>query len=305
MTETAAPKVPVKAPRKATNPHREGMDYLESLPRNVVTVYIPLAIIVFVLLFPFYWMGITSFKTNEELHAYRGLAALWVYEPTIEHIRHLLFETDYPRWLWNTMFVTITATFLSIFCAVCAAYAIERLRYKGSRSVGMLIFLASLVPPSILFIPLSIMVFQLGIFDSNWALVLTYPTILIPFCTWLLMGYFRSIPYELEECALIDGASRLQILVKIVLPLSVPGLISAGIFAFTLSWNEFIYALTFISSAENKTVPVGAVTELITFDVYNWGGLMAGAMLGSLPVAILYSFFVEHYVSSMTGAVKE
>ena len=169
----------------------------------------------------------------------------------------------------------------------------------------MLIFLAYLVPPSILFIPLSIMVFKLGLFDSNWALVLTYPTFLIPFCTWLLMGYFRSIPYELEECALVDGATRLQILLNIVLPLSVAGLISPGIFAFTLSWNEFIYALTFISSAENKTMPVGVVTELITFDVYNWGGLMAGALLGSLPIAILYSFFVEHYVSSMTGAVKE
>ena len=282
-----------------------GMGYLESIPRKVVVVYIPLAIFIFVLLFPFYWMTVTSFKTNEELHAYRGLQALWIYEPTLENIRFLLFDTDYPRWLWNTMLVTVVSTFLSIFCAVCAAYAIERLRYKGSRTVGMLIFLAYLVPPSILFIPLAIMVFALGIFDSNWALILTYPTILIPFCTWLLMGYFRTIPYELEECALIDGATRLQILVKIVLPLSVPGLISAGIFAFTLSWNEFIYALTFISSAENKTVPVGAITELITFDVYNWGGLMAGAMLGSLPVAILYSFFVEHYVSSMTGAVKE
>ncbi len=282
-----------------------GMGYLESLPRKVVVVYIPLAIFIFVLLFPFYWMTVTSFKTNEELHAYKGLQALWIYEPTLENIRFLLFDTEYPRWLWNTMLVTVVSTFLSIFCAVCAAYAIERLRYKGSRTVGMLIFLAYLVPPSILFIPLAIMVFALGIFDSNWALILTYPTILIPFCTWLLMGYFRTIPYELEECALIDGATRLQILVKIVLPLSVPGLISAGIFAFTLSWNEFIYALTFISSAENKTVPVGAITELITFDVYNWGGLMAGAMLGSLPVAILYSFFVEHYVSSMTGAVKE
>jgi len=291
--------------RRATNPEREGMAYLENVPRMVVTVYIPLAIIVFVLLFPFYWMGVTTFKTTEELYQYRGLSALWLHNPTFENIRYLLFDTEYPRWVWNTMFVTVSATFISLFCAVCAAYAIERLRYNGSRTVGMLIFLAYLVPPSILFIPLSIMVFQLGIFDSNWALVLTYPTILIPFCTWLLMGYFRSIPYELEECALIDGASRLQILVKIVLPLSVPGLISAGIFAFTLSWNEFIYALTFISSAENKTVPVGAVTELITFDVYNWGGLMAGAMLGSLPVAILYSFFVEHYVSSMTGAVKE
>jgi len=300
MTEVA-----IKPGKKAKVADEGGMAYLESIPRNVVVVYIPLAIFIFVLLFPFYWMGITSFKTNEELHAYRGLQALWLYEPTLENIRFLLFETDYPRWVWNTMFVTVTSTFLSIFCAVCAAYAIERLRYKGSRTVGMCIFLAYLVPPSILFIPLAIMVFQLGIFDSNWALILTYPTILIPFCTWLLMGYFRSIPYELEECALIDGATRLQILVKIVLPLSVPGLISAGIFAFTLSWNEFIYALTFISSAENKTVPVGAITELITFDVYNWGGLMAGAMLGSLPVAILYSFFVEHYVSSMTGAVKE
>ncbi len=282
-----------------------GMGYLESLPRKVVVVYIPLAIFLFILLFPFYWMTVTSFKTNEELHAYRGLEALWIFEPTFENIRFLLFETEYPQWLWNTMLVTVVSTFMSIFCAVCAAYAIERLRYKGSRFVGMSIFLAYLVPPSILFIPLAVMVFQLGIFDTYWALILTYPTILIPFCTWLLMGYFRSIPYELEECALIDGATRLQILVKIVLPLSVPGLISAGIFAFTLSWNEFIYALTFISSAENKTVPVGVLTELISFDVYNWGGLMAGAMLGSLPVAILYSFFVEHYVSSMTGAVKE
>ncbi len=303
MTDTASK--PKAGKTKAPIASEGGMDYLQSIPRRWVTVYIPLAIFIFVLLFPFYWMTVTSFKTNEELHTYRGLSALWVFEPTFENIRFLLFDTEYPQWLWNTMFVTVTATFLSIFCAVCAAYAIERLRYKGSRTIGMLIFLAYLVPPSILFIPLAVMVFALGIFDSNWALILTYPTVLIPFCTWLLMGYFRSIPYELEECALIDGATRLQILVKIILPLSVPGLISAGIFAFTLSWNEYIYALTFISSAENKTVPVGVLTELISFDVYNWGGLMAGAMLGSLPVAILYSFFVEHYVSSMTGAVKE
>jgi multiple sugar transport system permease protein len=168
-----------------------------------------------------------------------------------------------------------------------------------------MIFLAYLVPPSILFIPLATMVYSLGIYDSNWALILTYPTFLIPFCTWLLMGYFKSIPYELEECALIDGATRLQILWKITLPLAVPGLISAGIFAFTLSWNEFIYALAFISSTEQKTVPVGVLTQLVEGDVYHWGSLMAGALLGSLPVAIFYSFFVEHYVSSLTGAVKE
>ena len=185
------------------------------------------------------------------------------------------------------------------------AYAIERLRFRGSRYVGMAIFLAYLVPPSILFIPLATMVFSLGLFDTRLALILTYPTFLVPFCTWLLMGYFRSIPFELEECALIDGATRLQILTRIVLPLAVPGLISAGIFAFTLSWNEFIYALTFVSSSEVKTVPVAVITELVEGDVYHWGSLMAGALLGSLPVAVLYSFFVEYYVSGMTGAVKE
>jgi multiple sugar transport system permease protein len=188
---------------------------------------------------------------------------------------------------------------------VLAAYAIERLRFRGSRYVGMAIFLAYLVPPSILFIPLADVVFQLGLFDTRLALILIYPTFLIPFCTWLLMGYFKTIPFELEECALIDGATRLQILTRIVLPLAVPGLISAGIFAFTLSWNEFIYALTFISSSEVKTAPVAVVTELVSGDVYQWGALMAGALLGSLPVAILYSFFVEYYVSGLTGAVKE
>ena len=157
----------------------------------------------------------------------------------------------------------------------------------------------------ILFIPLASIVYQLGLFDSPWALILTYPTFLIPFCTWLLMGYFRSIPYEIEECALVDGATNWQILIKIILPLAVPGLISAGIFAFTLSWNEYIYALTFISSTSQKTVAVGVVTDIIEGDVYHWGQLMAGAVLGSLPVAIVYSLFVEYYVSGMTGAVKE
>jgi multiple sugar transport system permease protein len=207
--------------------------------------------------------------------------------------------------MWNTIIVSVVATITSLVASVLAAYAIERLRFRGAKGVGMAIFLAYLVPPSILFIPLAAIVFQLGLFDTRWALILTYPTFLIPFCTWLLMGYFRSIPYELEECALIDGATRWQILTKIILPLAVPGLISAGIFAFTLSWNEFIYALTFISSSETKTVPVGVVTELVEGDVYHWGALMAGALLGSLPVAVLYSFFVEHYVAGMTGAVKE
>jgi len=282
----------------------QGMKYLQSTPRRLATVYLPLAVFLFVLLFPFYWMAITAFKPNEELLSREG-NPFWVTSPTLAHIKKLLFDTGYPDWLWNTMLVSVVSTLLSLLCSVLAAYAIERLRFRGSRYVGMSIFLAYLVPPSILFIPLAAIIYKFQLFDTRLALILTYPTFLIPFCTWLLMGYFRSIPFELEECALIDGASRLQILVKIVLPLAVPGLISAGIFAFTLSWNEFIYALTFISSSEVKTVPVGVITELVEGDVYHWGALMAGALFGSLPVAILYSFFVEHYVSGMTGAVKE
>jgi multiple sugar transport system permease protein len=280
------------------------MDYLQSLPRRWVTVYVPLGVFLVVLLFPFYWMGITALKPSAELLDHER-NPFWVMGPTLEHFRHLLFETEYPRWLYNTLLVSVASTALSLGASVLAAYAIERLRFKGAKSVGLLIFLSYLVPPSILFIPLSTLIFRLGLYDTPFALILSYPTALIPFCTWLLMGYFRSIPFELEECALMDGASRMQVLRKIILPLSVPGLISAGIFAFTLSWNEFIYALTFISSSEMKTVPVGVVTELVDGDVYHWGPLMAGALFGSLPVAVAYSFFVEYYVSGMTGAMKE
>ena len=282
-----------------------GMDYLVTRQRKFVTVYLPLMAFTFILLFPFYWMTVTTFKSNDDIYDYEKNNPFWVWNPTLGNIKKLLFDTSYPEWLWNTMLVSVASTFISLFASVLAAYAVERLRFKGSRWVGLAIYAAYLVPPSILFIPLATMVYKLGLFDSRWALILTYPTFLIPFCTWLLMGYFKSIPYELEECALIDGATRLQILLKIVLPLAVPGLISAGIFAFTLSWNEFIYALTFVSSSENKTVPVGVLTELVDGDVYHWGSLMAGALFGSLPVAVLYSFFVEYYVSGMTGAIKE
>ncbi len=292
------------AARVSDTEQREGMQFLESLPRRWVTVYVPLILFMFFLLFPFYWMGLTAFKPNAELLATDG-NPFWVIEPTLAHFKKLFVDTSYPTWLWNTVIVSVVATFVSLATSVFAAYAIERLRFKGSRQLGVAIFLAYLVPPSILFIPLATMVFQLGMFDSRLALIFTYPTFLIPFCTWLLMGYFRSIPFELEECAIIDGATRWQILTRIVLPLAIPGLISAGIFAFTLSWNEFIYALTFVSASENKTVPVGVITELVEGDVYHWGSLMAGALVGSLPVAIMYSFFVEYYVAGMTGAVKE
>jgi len=277
----------------------------DSRARRIVVIYIPLVIFLIVLLFPFYWMTITTFKPDSELLDYKNHNPFWVAAPTLANIKKLLFDTDYGHWLVTTMWVAIGSTFLSILASVLAAYAIQRLRFKGSDYVGLAIYAAYLVPPSILFIPLAQVVFQLGLFDTSFALILTYPTFLVPFCTWLLIGYFKSIPYELEECALIDGASRLQILWRITLPLAVPGLISAGIFAFTLSWNEFIYALAFISSTENKTVPVAILTELVSGDVYHWGALMAGALLGSLPVAIFYMFFVEYYVSSLTGAVKE
>ena len=289
----------------AADDHSEGMSYLNSLPRRLVTLYLPLSIIVIVLLFPFYWMALTAIKPDDQLLDLDKFNPFWTTAPTLKHIQKLLFESHYPEWLWNTMLVAVCATVLSIAASVLAAYAIVRLRFRGANVLGGLIFLAYLVPPSILFIPLATVVFQYGLFDTPFALILTYPTILIPFSTWLLMGYFKTIPYELEECALIDGASRWQILVKIVLPLAIPGLISAFIFCFTLCWNEFIYALTFLQSVQNKTVPVAIVNEFVDGDIYRWGSLMAGALAGSLPLVILYAFFVEHYVSAMTGAVKE
>jgi len=284
---------------------REGMDYLDTRRQRLVILWLPLGIIMLVLLFPFYWMALTSIKPNSELIDLESTNPLWTWSPTLKHIRILLFETAYPTWLWNTMMVAISATILSLIASVGAAYAIVRIKYRGANWVGAAIFLAYLVPPSILFIPLATIVTDFGLFDSPFALILTYPTILIPFSTWLLMGYFKTIPFELEECALIDGASRWQILTKIILPLAIPGLISAFIFCFTLCWNEFIYALTFISNADNKTVPVAIVTNFTDGDVCRWGSIMAGALVGSLPLVILYAFFVEHYVAAMTGAVKE
>src|SRR6202035_4759367 len=289
MTDIPAPKLDLKSVLSGTSPtvamddHSECMSYLQSLPRRLVTLYFALSIIVIILLFPFYWMVLTAIKPDEQLLDLDKFNPFWTWSPTFKHIYKLLFQSYYPHWLWNTMYVAVCATILSIFASVLAAYAIVRLRYRGAHWVGGLIFLSYLVPPSILFIPLATVVFQYGLFDSPLALILTYPTILIPFSTWLLMGYFKTIPFELEECALI----------------------SAFIFCFTLCWNEFIYALTFLQSTANKTVPVAIVNEFVDGDIYRWGALMAGALAGSLPLVILYAFFVEHYVSAMTGAVKE
>ncbi|MGH2548727.1 MAG: carbohydrate ABC transporter permease, partial [Thermomicrobiales bacterium] len=275
MTDTAVQK-PTTTTHVLTTDTQEGMTYLESVPMRIITLWLPLGLIMVVLLFPFYWMVLTSVKPNAQLIDMNTFNPFWVVNPTLEHIKRLLFETAYPRWLWNTMYVAAASTTLSIFASVLAAYAIARLKFRGSQMIGAMIFMAYLIPPSILFIPLASVIHFYGLFDTPLALILVYPTILIPFSTWLLMGYFKTIPFELEECALIDGASRLQILTRIILPLAIPGLISAFIFSFTLCWNEFIYALTLISSVQNRTVPVAIVSELVDGDVYRWGSLMAG-----------------------------
>ncbi|HEX8168252.1 MAG TPA: carbohydrate ABC transporter permease [Beijerinckiaceae bacterium] len=272
-----------------------------------VHFYIPLAVFVLVLLFPFYWMAITTVRPDAEL--YRpwnapNYAPFWTANPTLEHIRFLLDETLFSTWMWNTMLIALLSTAISLFCGVFAGYALARLNFPFAGSLGTGIFVTYLVPQTLLFIPLADIIRSFRLGDTPWALILTYPTFLIPFCTWLMMGYFKTIPKELEECARIDGATRLKAMVYIILPIAVPGILSAGIFAFTLSWNEFIYALVFLSSPEQKTVPVGVTSELIRGDVFFWGPLMAGALLGSIPVALVYSFFVEHYVAGLTGSVK-
>jgi len=250
---------------------------------------------------------ITTVRPDGELYRPWNAAnyqPFWTWNPTLEHVRLLLQETLFTTWLLNTMLIALAATAISLFCGVLAGYALSRLKFPFAGSLGTGIFVTYLVPQTLLFIPLADIIRNFRLGDTPWALILTYPTFLIPFCTWLMMGYFKAIPKELEECARIDGASRVKAMVYIILPVALPGILSAGIFAFTLSWNEFIYALVFLSSSEQKTVPVGVVSELVRGDVFFWGPLMAGALLGSIPVAIAYSFFVEHYVSGLTGSVK-
>jgi multiple sugar transport system permease protein len=272
-----------------------------------VFFYIPLALFVVGTLFPFYWMLMTAVRPDAELYrSWRAVnnAPLWTLSPTLAHVRDLLVRTSFLRWLWNTFFISVVSTGISLFCGLLAGYALARLRFPLGGTLGTAIFVTYLVPPTVLFIPLADIVRNFHLGDTPWALILTYPTFLIPFCTWLLTGYFKAIPRELEECARIDGATRFGAMIRIIFPIAVPGILSAGIFAFTLSWNEFIYALIFLSSPDKKTVSVGVVSELIRGDAYFWGQLMAGALLGSIPVALVYSFFVEHYVTGLTGSVK-
>ncbi len=268
-------------------------------------LWLPLGAYMIFTLFPFYWMAVTSLKPNSELYN-RKIMPLIVYHPTMKHYVDLISETNFLVWTWNTFLVATVSTAISLVFGVMLAYPLARMRFAGSALIAFGVAATYLVPQPLLFIPLADIITSLGLNDTLTSVILTYPTLLIPFCAWLLMGYFRSVPGELEDAARIDGATRLQTMFKVFLPLCTPGFISAGIFAFTLAQNEFLYALIFLTQTDVRTVPVGAIAELVKGDVFYWGQLMAAALLGSVPVAVIYSFFVEHYVAGLTaGAVKQ
>jgi multiple sugar transport system permease protein len=294
VTDVARP-VRIRRPRRQVG---------ERFAGRLLRVYIPVVVFTFVTLFPFYWMAITSIKSNSELLDHTR-NPLFVLQPNLDNYYNLFFKTNFIRWTINSAVVAILSTAISLVCSVLAGYSLARLRYRGANAIGWGVFVTYLVPPTLLFLPMAYVIAQLHLFNNYLSLILTYPTFLIPFCTWLLMGYFRGIPRELEEAALVDGASRVQAMMRVVVPLALPGILSAGMFAFTLSWGEFLYALVFMNDTVVKTVPVGVVNELIKGDEFFWGELMAAALLGSVPVALLYSFFVDYFVAGMTaGAVK-
>jgi multiple sugar transport system permease protein len=256
-------------------------------------------------LFPVYFMFITALKTNKELYNLEATPFLITEGVTLKHFLYVYMKTNFFIWLKNSVLVSVTATAIALPISILAAYSLARIQFKGAETFGTAVFITYLVPPTLLFLPLTRVVNFLGLADSIWALIITYPTFLIPFSTWLLMGYFQTVPKEIEECAMVDGCSRLGTLFRIILPVSLPGLICVILFSFTLSWNEFIYALTFISSSLAKTVTVGTAAELIRGDVFNWGAIMAGAFTGALPIVIIYVFFLDYYVAGLTtGAIK-
>ena len=272
--------------------------------RRWVFFRLPMAIFLIFLLFPFYWMIITTFRPDGELYIpwYRAnYRPFWTWNPTTAHLKYLFGETTFAIWMWNTTFIAVVATAISLFCGVLAGYALSRLTFKGAALLGTTIFITYLVPQTLLFIPLSEIIRTYSLGDTPWSLILSYPTFLIPFCTWLMMGYFKSVPKELEECARIDGAARWQAMLYIIIPVAVPGILSAMIFAFTLSWNEFIYALVFLSSPEQKTVPVGVISELVRGDVFFWGPLMAGALFGAWLWNTMFIALLSTLISLICG----
>ena len=273
--------------------------------RSAAFGYANLVPYVFFALFPFYFMIVTSLKNDSELYNLKAIPFLVQTGIITDHYRYLFFKTEFLTWMKNSLIISVAATSISLVISILAGYSLARLRFPGVGSFGTAVFITYLVPPTLLFLPLSQVVVWLGISDTIWALIVTYPTFLVPFSTWLLMGYFRTIPREVEECALVDGASRMQTLTRIVLPMAIPGIVCVTLFGFTLTWNEFTYALTFISQTANKTAVVGVTADLIRGDIYYWGSLMAGAVVASLPIVIVYVWFLDYYVSGLTaGAVK-
>ena len=274
------------------------------LGARTLRLYLPLGFFLVAMLFPFYWMAITSIKPNRELYNAK-IMPLIVHQPVLKHYVDLLDQTNFLTWTYNTLLIAVVTTVVSLVLGVMIAYPLARMNFPGAAIVAIGVAATYLVPQPLLFIPMADIINRLDLSNTLSAVMLTYPTLLIPFSAWLLMGYFKSVPRELEEAARIDGASRFQAMTRLVLPLCTPGLLSAGIFAFTLAQNEFLYALLFLNTSTIRTVPVGVTGELIRGDAFYWGQLMAAAFLGSLPVVLIYSFFVEYYVAGLTaGSVK-
>jgi multiple sugar transport system permease protein len=257
------------------------------------------------LAFPFYWMAITSFKQTSDLYNVQHDPFIFNAAPTLYHLRYLFEQTLFLRWLWNTTLAGAAVVVITLLLAVPAAWALARLTGAWGQQLGIGIFLTYLIPPTLLFIPMSRVVAWLGLQDSLWAIIVTYPTFTVPFSIWLLMGFFKAIPRDLEEAALVDGLSRFETFVKLIIPISVSGILTVVIFSFTLVTQEFVYALTFISSAEHQTVGVGVPIYLVRGDVYYWGSLMAACLIASVPTAVVYNFFLDRFIAGFTvGAVK-
>lgn len=281
------------------------------MPRIVNTAiqeasfYATVAFFVVIAAFPFYWMLITAFKTNADLYNVTNVPFWFSEPPTLEHFRYLFGQTLFLRWLANSLIIGICVVGITLFTAIPAGYALTRLTGRSGEALGIGIFLTYLVPPTLLFLPLSRIISWLGLQNSMWSLVLVYPTFTIPFCTWLLMGFFKAVPREVEEAAIVDGCSLFGAFVKMVLPLSLPAILTIVIFTFTLTLQEFVYALTFISASAQKTITLGVATDLVRGDIYYWGELMAGALIASVPVAIAYNLFLDRFIEGITGgAVK-
>ncbi len=258
-----------------------------------------------ILAFPFYWMLITTFKRNTDLNNLKNNPFLFNEPPTLEHLKLLFHETLFPRWVLNTAFAGLIVVIITLLLAVPAAYALARLTGGWGAQLGIGVFLTYLIPPTLLFIPLSKVVSLLNLQDSLWSIIVVYPSFTIPFSTWLLMGFFKSIPRDLDDAAMVDGLSRWGAFVKLMIPMSTSGILTVVIFAFTLVTQEFVYALTFISSASNQTVGVGVPTFLVRGDVFYWGSLMAACLITSIPIGVLYNIFLDRFIEGFTvGAVK-